>query len=355
MQTVMPPSLERIRKQSRPTDETFVLRVRDLETRFFTKSGVVHAVNGVSFDLKHGERMAVVGESGSGKSVMAMSLMRLVAYPGRITGGEVELNGRSIMGLASKELNRVRGKEVAMVFQDPMTSLNPVLRIEEQIVPPMMRHLGLSAGEARERALELLRQVGISDESSRLRLYPHELSGGMRQRALIAIALSCKPDLILADEPTTALDVTIQAQIVSLLKQLAQDTGAAVLFVTHDLGLVARFAQKVAVMYAGRFVEYGAVRDIFSKPQHPYTRGLLGSIQPMSGPRQERLVHIDGAPPDMKALGSGCAFAARCPLVESRCWLERPELTERGTGHTAACFVTAGELAAKEAAVGIPG
>ncbi len=236
-----------------------LLSVRDLETHFFTKGGVVNAVNGVSFDLARGERMAIVGESGSGKSVMAMSILGLVSYPGRIVGGDVQLNGRSLIGLPAHEMNDIRGKEAAMVFQDPMTSLNPVIRVEEQIIPPMRRHLGISHDEARQRALELLRQVGIPDEERRLRAYPHELSGGMRQRVLIAIALSCKPDLILADEPTTALDVTIQAQIVSLLRHLADKTGAAVLFVTHDLGLVARFAQKVAVMYAGRFVEYGPI------------------------------------------------------------------------------------------------
>jgi peptide/nickel transport system ATP-binding protein len=314
--------------------------VRDLETRFFTRTGAVHAVNGVSFDLARGERMAVVGESGSGKSVMAMSLMRLVAHPGRIVDGEVMLNGRDVLDVSPKELQQLRGGEMAMVFQDPMTSLNPVMRIEDQLVPPMMRHLGFTRNEARERALEMLRLVGIPDEASRLRSYPHELSGGMRQRVLIAIALSCKPDLILADEPTTALDVTIQAQIVSLLKQLAEDTGAAVLFVTHDLGLVARFAQKVAVMYAGRFVEYGPIREVFASPQHPYTRGLLRSIPPMTGTRGERLAQIEGAPPDMKALGEGCPFIARCPDATSRCATERPPLTSRGLNHSAACWVT---------------
>jgi peptide/nickel transport system ATP-binding protein len=322
------------------TANEYVLRVRDLETKFFTKSGVVNAVNGVSFDLKRGERMAVVGESGSGKSVMTMSLMGLVAYPGRIVRGEVELNGRSIASMTKKELGQVRGKEVAMVFQDPMSSLNPVLRVEDQIVPPMVRHLGLTPNEARQRALELLRQVGIPDEASRLKAYPHELSGGMRQRVLIAIALSCKPDLILADEPTTALDVTIQAQIVSLLKRLAEDSGAAVLFVTHDLGLVARFAQRVAVMYAGRIVEYGNVREIYNNPQHPYTKALLQSVPALNGPRLSRLPQIEGAPPDLKGLSAGCSFAPRCPLANSRCSLESPSLTPREKEHSAACWAT---------------
>jgi peptide/nickel transport system ATP-binding protein len=337
---------------ARGTD--YVLRVQNLETKFFTKTGIVNAVNGVSFDLKKGERLAIVGESGSGKSVMAMSLLRLVSYPGQIVGGDVEINGRNILELSTQELNAVRGRKAAMVFQDPMTSLNPVIRVEEQMIPSMRRHLGLSNSEARARALELLRQVGIPDEESRLRAYPHELSGGMRQRVLIAIALSCKPDLILADEPTTALDVTIQAQIVSLLKQLSDETGAAVLFVTHDMGLVARFAQKVAVMYAGRFVEYGPIREVFANPQHPYTRGLLSSIPSLTGDRSQRLTQIDGVPPDMRELGNGCAFAARCGVALPLCTEERPPLTERGTDHPAACWVTepaviGGDLVARNA------
>jgi peptide/nickel transport system ATP-binding protein len=281
-----------------------------------------------------------VGESGSGKSVMAMSLLRLVGHPGRIVGGSVVLGRHKMLELSQDELNRVRGKDVAMVFQDPMSSLNPVMRISDQMIPPMMRHLGLNMGDAFKRALELLRLVGIPDEASRINSYPHELSGGMRQRVLIALALSCKPELLIADEPTTALDVTIQAQIVALMRRLAEDTGTAVLFVTHDLGLVARFAQKVAVMYGGRFVEYGPVRDIFTNPQHPYTRGLLKSIPPLTGARRERLAQIEGAPPDMKALGDGCPFAPRCPEAVSRCVLERPPLTERGRFHTAACWVS---------------
>jgi peptide/nickel transport system ATP-binding protein len=343
----MIPTLEKKKPQSISPPTDYVLRVRDLTTKFFTKSGTVNAVNGVSFDLRRGERMAVVGESGSGKSVMTMSLLGLVSYPGRIVSGDVEFNGRSIVGLSPKEMNRIRGKEAAMVFQDPMSSLNPVLNIESQIVPPIVRHLGLSHREARQRALELLQQVGIPDGESRLCSYPHELSGGMRQRVLIAIALSCKPDLLLADEPTTALDVTIQAQIVALLRRMAEETGAAVVFVTHDLGLVARFAQKVAVMYGGRIVEYGDVQSIYRDPQHPYTRALLESVPPLSGPRLERLHQIDGAPPDLKSDSPGCPFAPRCPLVTSICVAELPGLTERGPGHIAACWVT--ETATEEA------
>ena len=248
-------------------------------------------------------------------------------------------------------MNDIRGKEAAMVFQDPMTSLNPVIRVEEQIIPPMRRHLGISHDEARQRALELLRQVGIPDEERRLRAYPHELSGGMRQRVLIAIALSCKPDLILADEPTTALDVTIQAQIVSLLRHLADKTGAAVLFVTHDLGLVARFAQKVAVMYAGRFVEYGPIGEVFANPQHPYTKGLLSSIPSITGPKVARLTQIDGSPPDMRHPPQGCAFMPRCPVAIAACATSRRALTLRKPDHTAACWVTETEPRGEHVAV----
>jgi peptide/nickel transport system ATP-binding protein len=325
----------------RPHAAEKLLSVSGLETRFYTRSGTVDAVNGVSFDLERGERMAVVGESGSGKSVMAMSLVRLVSHPGRIAGGSVALDGREVMDMSQAELMQVRGRRVALIFQDPMTSLNPVLRIGEQMLPPMRRHLGLGASEAFARGVELLTQVGIPDAASRLSSYPHELSGGMRQRVLIAMALSCKPDLLIADEPTTALDVTIQAQIVALLRDLSERTGTAVLFVTHDLGLVARFAQKVAVMYAGRFVEYGSARQVFAAPQHPYSRGLLRSVPPISGPKLARLAQIEGAPPDMKALPPGCPFRARCPDAENRCAIELPELTARGDGHLAACWATA--------------
>ncbi|MDZ7728061.1 MAG: dipeptide ABC transporter ATP-binding protein [Dehalococcoidia bacterium] len=302
-----------------------LLDVNNLEVRFFARRGEVHAVNGVSFNLERGERMAVVGESGSGKSVMTMSLIKLVAYPGKITGGHVLLDGEDVLDLSDRELTHVRGQRVAMVFQDPMTSLNPVMRIEDQLVAPMMRHLGLSRSEAKARGVELLGQVGIPGPELRISAFPHELSGGMRQRVLIAMALSCKPDIILADEPTTALDVTIQAQIIALMKQLAADTGVSVIFVTHDLGLVARFAQKVAVMYAGRIVEYGPTSELFKNPQHPYTRGLIESIPTTIGAKVDRLVQIPGTPPDLSDPPPGCPFAPRCSDVVDRCWEERPE------------------------------
>ncbi len=316
-----------------------MLTVRDMEVRFFTQRGIVNAVNQVSFTLERGERMAIVGESGSGKSVMTMSILKLVAHPGKITGGEVLFGGEDIIKLTEKELNHVRGRKIAMVFQDPMTSLNPVMRIEDQMCAPMMRHLGLSKSEAKKRGIELLGQVGIPAPELRISAFPHELSGGMRQRVLIAIALSCKPDLILADEPTTALDVTIQAQIIVMLKRLAEENGNSVIFVTHDLGLVARFAQKVAVMYAGRIVELGPVKDIYKNPQHPYTQGLLASIPTVVGEKVGRLTQIPGAPPDMRALGDGCSFAPRCSYVVDRCLKERPPLAIRKPAHSAACWV----------------
>lgn len=320
-----------------------LLSVRNLRAEFRTRYGTVHAVNDVSLDIAAGQRLAVVGESGSGKSAMALALLRLLPTVGRITGGSVELEGTDLLRMSDKQLGQVRGKDAAMVFQDPMTSLNPVMTLRDQMLPPMLRHLGIRATEAEARAVELLDQVGIPDAAARLGQYPHELSGGMRQRALIALALSCRPKLIIADEPTTALDVTIQAQIVALLKRLSQETGTAVLFITHDFGLVARFAHQIAVMYAGRIVENGPARSVFANPQHAYTRALLRSIPSITGERSTRLVQIDGAPPNMRALGPGCAFQARCPVATAQCSEELPVLTQRFLGHSAACWVPAVE------------
>ncbi len=321
---------------------TPLLQVRDLHTHFFTDSGTVRAVNGVSFDLERGDRLAIVGESGSGKSAMAMSLIQLIAYPGKVVSGSVKLEGQQLIGLREQELNAVRGKLVGTVFQDPMSSLDPVMRIEDQMVVPIRKHLGLGAKEARERAIELLSQVGIPDAAKRISAYPYELSGGMRQRVMIAMALSSSPKLIIADEPTTALDVTIQAQIVELLKGLTETTGTAMMFITHDLGLVARFAQKVAVMYAGRIVEYGTVRELFEHPRHPYTQSLLMTIPSVSGEKRRRLLQIQGYPPDMKLPVVGCAYKERCPAAFDRCFSEAPELTPRddrgGSDQAAACW-----------------
>jgi peptide/nickel transport system ATP-binding protein len=316
-----------------------LLSVSDLAVHFETKRGIVRAVDRVSFDLAPGERLAIVGESGSGKSVMSMSLLRLVSPPGRVVGGQVRFDGRHLLSLSEGQMNRVRGRDVAMVFQDPMASLNPVITVEKQIAAPIQRHLGLSKREARDRAVQLLQRVGIPAPAERLAAYPHQLSGGMRQRVLIAMALSCGPKLLLADEPTTALDVTIQAQIVALLKDLSDRLNMAVVFVTHDLGLVARFAHRVAVMYAGRFVEVGPVRQIFERPQHPYTRGLLGSIPAIAGARPEHLTQISGSPPDLATLPAGCPFEPRCIDAVDRCRHERPELEPREMARAAACWV----------------
>ncbi|TBL81517.1 ABC transporter ATP-binding protein [Paenibacillus thalictri] len=325
-----------------------VLEVEGLHTHFETEGGTVRAVNGVSFTLAPGERMAIVGESGSGKSAMAMSLIRLVSYPGNIVSGSIRFAGKDLLKAGEREMNRLRGGDIGTVFQDPMTSLDPVMKIEDQMVLPIRRHLGLSAKEASVRAAELLAKVGIPDPQARLRQYPFELSGGMRQRVLIAMAIACNPKLIIADEPTTALDVTIQAQIVELLKQLTSSTGSAMLFITHDLGLVARFAHRVAVMYAGKIVETGQVEDVFLRPQHPYTQSLLRTIPSMTGPKPARLLQIEGLPPDMRHPVSGCAFKERCAAAQGRCSVEAPELLassgepSSGQGHLAACWVEGG-------------
>ena len=319
-----------------------LLTVEDLVVQFSTRRGTVKAVDGVSFSLEAGERLAIVGESGSGKSVMSMSLLQLVSYPGRIVRGSATLEGQDLLKLRGSSLRSVRGSSVTMVFQDPMTSLNPVLRVSEQITAPLRRHLGLGPAAARERAIDVLRQVGIPDAERNVDSYPHELSGGMRQRVLIAMAIACEPKLLIADEPTTALDVTIQAQIVELLKGISERRGTAVMFVTHDMGLVARFAHRVAVMYAGKIVEIGPVREIFADPRHPYTRGLLASIPAIGGTKPERLMQIDGAPPDLANPPVGCAFAPRCGLTTSRCTVERPVLEHRSANHEAACWVGGG-------------
>jgi len=321
---------------------TTLLEVRGLRTQFQTGGGNVTAVDGVSFSIERGERIAVVGESGSGKSAMAMSILRLLAHPGRVVGGEVLLEGRDINKLSEGQLNAVRGRLVGTVFQDPMSSLDPVMRVSKQMVEPIMRNLGLNREAARLEAIKWLDKVGIPEPERRIEAYPFEMSGGMRQRVMIAMALSCRPHLVIADEPTTALDVTIQAQIVELLKNLTAEAGAAMLFITHDLGLVARFAHKVAVMYAGRIVEFGRVEDIFANPSHPYTQSLLGTIPSADMGRHERLPQIPGLPPDMRRPITGCAFKDRCAAVHDRCRAEAPSLSGRGIQHDAACWLPKG-------------
>jgi oligopeptide/dipeptide ABC transporter ATP-binding protein len=321
-----------------------LLDVRDLHTQFHTSGGVVRAVDGVSWDVNPGETVALVGESGCGKSVSALSVMRLVATPaGRIASGQILFKGRDLLALSEEEMRHVRGKDIAMIFQEPMTSLNPVLSIGRQLTEPVEIHLGKTPAQARARAAELLSMVGISDPARRLSQYPHQFSGGMRQRMMIAMALACDPALILADEPTTALDVTIQAQILELMKDLSRRLGVAMLMITHNLGVVARYADRVNVMYAGKIVERGTARAIYANPRHPYTRGLLRSVPRLDEPRRARLDPIPGAPPDLSRLPAGCAFAPRCAYAAARCRVDGPALEAVEAGHLASCWF-AGEL-----------
>jgi len=324
-----------------------VLDVRDLRTVFRTRGGEVHAVNSVSFHLHKGELLGVVGESGSGKSVTMMSLIGLLpSPPADVRGGEVWLNGRDILKVAPDALRDIRGARVGFVFQDPMTSLNPVFTVGNQIMEPLTRHMGMTRRQARARAADLLDLVGISDAAKRLSAYPHQFSGGMRQRVMIAIALACDPDVLIADEPTTALDVTIQAQILELVKELRRKLGMAIIWITHDLGVIAGIADRVMVMYAGQVVEHAPVRQLFANPQHPYTRALLKTIPAISGPRGDRLQVIEGQPPIMTAPPAACAFRARCAHAFARCHAENPQRRAidglpPGQGHDVACHWSA--------------
>lgn len=317
-----------------------LLKVNNLTTRFYTDEGVVHAVNGISYEMGSGEVLGVVGESGCGKSVHALSIMRLISDPpGRIESGEVWFGGRDLLKVSSSEIRRVRGAEIAMVFQDPMTSLNPVYSVGFQIAEALMLHQGMNKSQARDRAAELLTLVGISDARRRLNDYPHQFSGGMRQRAMIAMGLSCDPKLLIADEPTTALDVTIQAQIIDLVKRLQDQLGMAVMWITHDLGVVAELAQKINVMYAGYIVERGNVKDIYKYPRHPYTLGLLGSLPRLDEAPGTKLISIPGLPPDLIELPSGCPFAARCVYAIDQCREAMPPLEKTGEeDHIVACW-----------------
>jgi oligopeptide transport system ATP-binding protein len=320
-----------------------ILEVRDLKTRFYTVDGVVHAVNGVSFDLAKGETLAIVGESGSGKSVSVMSLLRLIPMPpGRIESGQALFYGsdgpKDLLRLSQKELRDIRGGAIGFVFQDPATSLNPILTVGEQIIEIITRHLHLSRHEARERALQLLASVGIPDPEVRLGCYPFQLSGGMRQRVMIAIAIACNPQIVIADEPTTALDVTVQAQIVELFKRLRQELGMALIWITHDLGIVAGLADRVMVMYGGRPAEVALVDELYDHPLHPYTIGLLGALPRLDVDESRRLVSIRGTPPDLMIPIQHCPFAWRCDYAFPRCWEEIPPLVEVRPKHMAACF-----------------
>ncbi len=316
-----------------------LLEVRNLTTRFYTEDGVVQAVNGVSFHLNRGEALGIVGESGSGKSVTWLSIMRLIpSPPGRIEAGEVIFDGVDLMQLSEEEMQKIRGRRIAMIFQDPMTSLNPVLTIHRQMTEGMILHLGLSEDEARERAIELLRMVGIPSPEKRIDNYPHQFSGGMRQRVMIAMALSCNPELLIADEPTTALDVTIQAQILEIIRDLQKELGMAVAYITHDLGVIAGMTERVLVMYAGRIVEEASTEELFENPRHPYTIGLLNSIPRLDEERGRRLHPIRGLPPSLIDLPPRCAFAPRCDYVQEKCLQARPELRTVGEDHRSACF-----------------
>ena len=317
---------------------TPLLSVRDLTLHIPVPPHVLRAVDGVSFDLRRGETLGLVGESGSGKTLTALTLMRLLEPPlDHLPRGEVLLDGVDVMRLSETRMSALRGRAIAMVFQEPMTSLNPVMTVGRQIAEPLMRHLGLSGSAAAARAEEMLRLVGIPDPARVRRAYPHLLSGGMRQRAMIAIALACRPSVLIADEPTTALDVTVQAQILELLAELQREMGSAILLITHDLAVIAETAHRVAVMYAGRICEVGPVHDVIHQPAHPYTSGLMGSIPAMDDTR-ERLLQIDGAMPRLNAIPPGCAFNPRCPRVMERCRRDRPELGPAGRTR-AACWL----------------
>jgi oligopeptide/dipeptide ABC transporter ATP-binding protein len=316
-----------------------LLNVKDLATQFASPGGVVKAVDGISFDLDEAEILGIVGESGCGKSVSALSIMRLIADPpGRIVDGEVVFDGQDLLKLSDSDMRRIRGNRIAMIFQEPMTSLNPVLSIGRQMTETLELHLKMAPSQATERARELLEMVGISDSDTRLKEYPHQLSGGMRQRVMIAMAISCNPRLIIADEPTTALDVTIQAQILELMQSLSRDLGTALIIITHNLGVVARYAARVLVMYAGKIVETGTAREIYHNPRHPYTLGLLRSVPRLDEPDRARLDPIEGSPPDLSDLPQGCSFAPRCTLAIDRCVIESPPLMDVEGTHGSACW-----------------
>ncbi len=316
-----------------------LLEVKGLKTQFFTQDGVVHAVNGISYELHEGETIAIVGESGSGKSVGVMSLLRLIPQPpGKIVAGEVWFQGKDLLRISDDEIRQIRGKHIAMIFQDPMTSLNPVLTIGYQIMEALQLHLGMDKKQARQRAIELLEMVGIPGAATRLDAYPHQFSGGMRQRVMIAMGLSCNPQVLIADEPTTALDVTIQAQIVELVKSLKEQIGMAIIWITHDLGVVAGLAERVIVMYAGQIVEEAEVHELYSDPHHPYTIGLLRSVPRLDMGKSKRLIPIEGLPPDLIDLPPGCPFAPRCEYRTEKCLEENPPTERISPTRRVACW-----------------
>jgi len=316
-----------------------LLQVNDLTTYFFTYEGVVKAVDGITYDLEEGETLGLCGESGCGKSVSALSLMRLISDPpGKIVSGEVLFDGEDILKIDMEDMRHIRGAKMSMVFQEPMTSLNPVLTVERQLTETLQLHMGMGKEESRKEAADLLFRVGIPDPEKRVKQYPHQFSGGMRQRVMIAMALSCNPKLIIADEPTTALDVTIQAQILELMKNLTREFGVALIVITHNLGVVARYADRVNVMYAGKIIERGSAREIYANPSHPYTVGLLHSVPRLDLPRLEKLDPIEGQPPDLINLPTGCAFRERCRWAIAKCATDTPPLMLTTEGHWSACW-----------------
>jgi oligopeptide transport system ATP-binding protein len=320
-------------------DKDTILRVEGLRTSFFTPVGEVKAVDGVSFSLKKGAVLGIVGESGSGKSVTMLSILRLLGTSGRVTGGSIRFDGAELTEASEKEMSNLRGKRISMIFQDSMTSLNPVLSIGYQLEEPLARHRIGPRAQRRARSIEMLRKVGIEPAEKRFTQYPHQFSGGQRQRVMIAMALSCRPDLLIADEPTTALDVTVQAQILELMKDLQRQFGTSIILITHDLGVIAGIADRVVVMYGGRVAEEGSRRDIFYAPEHPYTRGLLRSVPHPEKLVKERLIPIDGQPPDLLSPPQGCAYAARCPETMRICMDYPPPMAEVSEGHRSACWL----------------
>ncbi|MCX8025694.1 MAG: ABC transporter ATP-binding protein [Thermanaerothrix sp.] len=319
---------------------TDLLTVEGLETQFRTREGIVHAVNGVSFSLREGETLGIVGESGCGKSVTVMSMLRLIpSPPGKVVAGKAIYQGKDLLKMSDEEIRHIRGAQISMVFQDPMTSFNPVLTIGRQVAEPLEIHMGMSRKQALERAAEMLAMVGIPNAKERLNDYPHQFSGGMRQRVMIAMALICTPQILIADEPTTALDVTIQAQIVDLVKRLRDELGMAIIWITHDLGIIAGLADRVAVMYGGYIIEMAQVDELYAHPTHPYTIGLLGSLPRMDETGHRRLVSIDGLPPVLLEKPNYCPFAPRCKYAVERCWHENPPLMTVAPEHQVACWV----------------
>ncbi|MGV7976890.1 MAG: ABC transporter ATP-binding protein [Anaerolineaceae bacterium] len=317
-----------------------ILDVQGLETQFKTPEGIVHAVNGVSIHLDEGETLGLVGESGCGKSVTMLSILRLIqSPPGQIVAGKAIFKGEDLLAMSQEEIRQVRGGQISMIFQDPMTSLNPVMNIGKQMAEPMLLHLGITPKEARERSIKLLESVGIPRAGERLKDYPHQYSGGMRQRVMIAMALSCNPQILIADEPTTALDVTIQAQIVDLVIRLRQELGMAIIWITHDLGVAASIANRIAVMYGGFIIEEAGVKELFANPSHPYTLGLLNSLPQIQRKGRQRLYSIEGMPPILLQTPKACPFAPRCRWVREKCWQQNPMLESIGENHKVACWV----------------